>query len=300
MALYPTNGLIQKINRTLEINDIKTLSEILLNNPNLTVKSNHDVQLKKQLLLTLSEAINNNENEKVFEIFDKFLRQRVIFTKQDLSRHLEVAINNGNVKFTELLLSNGAEFAPYYRNLFKKASDVVRKKMLLFFHEKGFTEKFRSQTTINLLQALVKYVKEVDESARKIAETFLNSGMTLNGDYKKLPVLCNAVKSESVAWVKFFIEKGADASENETILNISACKPDVDMIDLLISKGARVNPKNVGSGTPLHYACSHFRQKVINFLIQKGADLNTIDIYGKTPLSNLMYDMNHKRPRSIA
>ncbi len=71
------------------------------------------------------------------------------------------------------------------------------------------------------------------------------------------------------------------------------------IVDMLLSRGARVNATNMGDDTPLHLAASHGHRPVVvvgsnlhypflNYLFQKligkKADVNAVNEHGMTPL----------------
>ena len=51
-----------------------------------------------------------------------------------------------------------------------------------------------------------------------------------------------------------------------------------------LAAGVDVNAKNVGGGTPLHYAATSAQKEIAKLLIAKGADVNARDDDGETPL----------------
>ena len=53
----------------------------------------------------------------------------------------------------------------------------------------------------------------------------------------------------------------------------------------MIENGAKVKSKDTLNRTPLHYACSLYRnEKIAEVLIEKGASINSWDNDGGTPL----------------
>lgn len=69
------------------------------------------------------------------------------------------------------------------------------------------------------------------------------------------------------------------------------CEPNIEIIKLLINKGADVNGKNYTDSSPLHYAVALKNKgtEIIKLLIDKGADMNTKNCYGDTPLHRTVF-----------
>jgi cytohesin len=62
----------------------------------------------------------------------------------------------------------------------------------------------------------------------------------------------------------------------------AAKKGKIEAVKQHLAAGVDVNAKNVGGGTPLHYAMGKI--EIAELLIAKGADVNARDAYGGTPL----------------
>ena len=89
--------------------------------------------------------------------------------------------------------------------------------------------------------------------------------------------------------VSLLIEKGADINRKDiyrqTLLLSALSRGKQKVAALLIEKGADINAKDKGGRTPLHYASAFSPLDVVSLLIEKGADVNARDShYGQTPL----------------
>ncbi|XP_039175955.1 CARD- and ANK-domain containing inflammasome adapter protein-like [Crotalus tigris] len=76
----------------------------------------------------------------------------------------------------------------------------------------------------------------------------------------------------------------ATNSANETLLHIAAAHGQTEIIDYLISKGAKREVKDNKGRTPLHRAAEKGHDKAVNRLLQAGANMYSLDQEGKTPL----------------
>ena len=69
-----------------------------------------------------------------------------------------------------------------------------------------------------------------------------------------------------------------------TALHKAAAKGHKEIVQLLLSKGASLEAKDVFERTPLHYAALNGRFSTVELLLSKRASLEAKSIYGQTPL----------------
>ena len=98
-----------------------------------------------------------------------------------------------------------------------------------------------------------------------------------------MPLLIRACMGDNIACVKALLEAGADIKVTDknlqrTALHCAAGWSTLEMVELLVAKGADINAMTVKGDTPLTFARDNFYQdkydqrgKITNFLIRKGA-----------------------------
>jgi len=126
----------------------------------------------------------------------------------------------------------------------------------------------------------------VDKDNVAIAEYLIAHGADKHGD-DYWTVLMEAFSESSVEMVRLLIAKGADINfksvelHGYTALHCAIDEGYKDIAELLIQKGVDVN---AGPWTPLHSAARSRRIGIAELLIQKGAEVNAKDQVGETPL----------------
>lgn len=88
--------------------------------------------------------------------------------------------------------------------------------------------------------------------------------------------------------VKLLVEKGADvnAEDNNKIvpLHSLATRNNAPAIAVLLDNGAEVDHEDYGRNTALHYAAMNDATDAVEILLVAGADIENIEDYGRTPL----------------
>ncbi|MFT4314283.1 MAG: ankyrin repeat domain-containing protein [Wolbachia pipientis] len=224
-----------------------------------------------------------------------------------------------NRKLDELYLK--FDTCEYEYNLFDKEYKSWK--------ESGFSLSYKFGGRHTLLRMAAQ------DDYRNIIETLIKSGVNIDGNLKRTP-LHEAVDDGHKEMVEFLLENGADVNaKTESIEktplhyavekacdasrkdNIDDYKKYVEIIELLIAKGADVNAGDSDENTPLHYASSIDLMKLllanganinarnstyeggytrlhmaakggainkVRFLIDNGADVNIRNRRGETPL----------------
>jgi len=105
----------------------------------------------------------------------------------------------------------------------------------------------------------------------------------------------NAVEEGDMKKAQDFIEKGIDVNlkdEDESALYKATDKGHVDLVKLLIDKGADVNSENMHHETALFCACYHGNLEMVRVLVDNGAKINAKQHEGETPI---FYAVNQAR-----
>lgn len=218
---------------------------------------------------------------------------------------LQLALLLGDIKSVEHLLSSG-EKSPrgpgwYIESLavcvFRRANIATRYRMLVLLLENGYDCKYENKYEQNILHVFIKhFVEAQDEDGVKIAEVLVNFGARFDKtDNQGWSPLLLSVGSCNIPLVTFFLEKMTDVNQITRAYNswqafpllLATIKRDEDMINLLISYGAKINLKTSSNHTPLHEACNQSDYTIIELLIWRGADVNAANVNGQTPFSLL-------------
>ena len=100
----------------------------------------------------------------------------------------------------------------------------------------------------------------------------------------KVHSLCSAAAVGDLAKVESFANEGRTTDEKDSALFAAAACGQVNVAELLISKGAHVTARNNWDETALHHAAKGGYTDVAKQLLADGADVNAIDRNGQTPL----------------
>jgi ankyrin len=73
-----------------------------------------------------------------------------------------------------------------------------------------------------------------------------------------------------------------------TPLHLAASYCHVDVVTLLLNKGAKINITSKDGATPLHLAAQEGCADVVNLLLERGAKVNVRDKQNRTPLGRAM------------
>jgi len=75
----------------------------------------------------------------------------------------------------------------------------------------------------------------------------------------------------------------------KTLLHYAANRGHIEIVQLLLERGAKLDIQDKDKKTPLHEAMAYHHDKVARLLIEKGANVNLRDKEGKTPLFSIVF-----------
>lgn len=125
-------------------------------------------------------------------------------------------------------------------------------------------------------------------------KTYIGNGADVNGKCDGKSLLHFAIdncENNYSEIIEFLIESGADINSCESYLKetplhrlCARVNPRMEMIQLLLDRGAKVNIENVAGKTPVFYCNFNYSLELLNLLIEHGADINHTDKYNNTIL----------------
>lgn len=86
----------------------------------------------------------------------------------------------------------------------------------------------------------------------------------------------------------------------KTLLHYAANRGYIEIVQLLLENGAKLDVQDKEKKTPLHEAMTYHRDKVARLLIEKGANINLKDKEGKTPFFSIVYMDGKTRTIALA
>ncbi|MBU3186975.1 ankyrin repeat domain-containing protein [Clostridium estertheticum] len=134
----------------------------------------------------------------------------------------------------------------------------------------------------------------IDEGNVDAIRDYLNKSKDLNPDLKLENILYYAIdncQNNYFKTIELIIDNGADINAHnsdllETPLHklCARIKPHIDVITMILKKGAKVNAINISGKTPLFYCSFNYSVELLNLLVKYGADINIRDKYKNTLL----------------
>lgn len=204
---------------------------------------------------------------------------------------LSVAASKGETEMVELLASKGANvnlkgtnptgYAPLHRVRNKRTVEI-----LLSYGANINLQTNDAQTPLSLVSSgmLFGFWPKDEKDMMEIAETLVSHGADINLGAP----LSNAAYANNKPMANFLIKHGADTNgigKYSSPLNSSGANGDyVEMAQLLVENGAKVNTPSTTGWYPLMTAAGRGNIKVVNYLLAQGAEPNIADRNGFTAL----------------
>ncbi|MBU3181713.1 ankyrin repeat domain-containing protein [Clostridium psychrophilum] len=140
-------------------------------------------------------------------------------------------------------------------------------------------------------KSIYRFIEEgnIDE-----IKNYLKGPQNLDSDFTIESILHYAINNTHNNYFKvieILINNGADINSHhskflETPLHKLCARiiPHIDVITMLLKKGAEVNAINISGKTPVFYCSFNYSVQLLNLLLKYGADINIKDKYKNTLL----------------
>lgn len=136
--------------------------------------------------------------------------------------------------------------------------------------------------------------KSIEDGNINEIENHLNDSKYLSSDINLESMLHYAInncENNYFKTIEFLINKGANInSPNSKLLETplhrlcARAKPQIDLITMLLKRGADVNATNLSGKTPVFYCSFNYSVELLKLLVKFGADINMKDKHGNTLL----------------
>lgn len=134
----------------------------------------------------------------------------------------------------------------------------------------------------------------LEEGNLEELKNYIENGADVNGKYDGKSLLHFAIdncENNYSEIIEFLLNSGADINSCESYLKetplhrlCARANPRMEMIQLLLDRGAKVNIENVAGKTPIFYCNFSYSVELLDLLVKHGADINHIDKYKNTIL----------------
>jgi ankyrin repeat protein len=126
----------------------------------------------------------------------------------------------------------------------------------------------------------------------------MGADLSWEDDLRKRTLLLAAIGNGYIDVIQMLLSAGADPNQKSSrgdVPIIEACdkyNPSIEMIQLLIENGAKLDEQNYGGKTALHISAAENQFEVVKLLLSHGANPNVQDDDGNTPLHFSGYKMS--------
>ena len=134
----------------------------------------------------------------------------------------------------------------------------------------------------------------IDEGNIAEIKDYLKVAVDLKTDYKLESMLYYAIdncQNNYFKTIELIIDNGADINGHhskllETPLHklCARINPHIDVITMILDRGAQVNATNISGKTPIFYCSFNYSVELLNLLVKHGGDINIRDKYKNTLL----------------
>lgn len=191
---------------------------------------------------------------------------------------LEAACNHGDIAIVQFLIDHGANVKMCDSNALTVASEkgYLEIAQLLLAHGADVRggSPYKTPMQAACYGERIQVVELLLKNGAEVSVTAFGYGSTLN----------NACHTRNTDMVDLLLNAGLDVNAQTTahgsalqFVCSSHLSVDLSMVRLLLKRGARVNARGGGLGTPLCEAASSGKVDVALMLLEKGADINLRD-----------------------
>ena len=125
-------------------------------------------------------------------------------------------------------------------------------------------------------------------------EIFIKNGGDVNAKYDDKSLLNFAIdncENNYFKVIELLINNGADINSHQSYLKetplhriCARITPKIDVVELLLDRGTKVNAENISGKTPVFYCNFSYSVELLNLLVKYGADIKHTDKYNNTLL----------------
>ena len=215
--------------------------------------------------------LHDRNTKRTYSVYEKALK------KLDWEGLIEL-IEHGT-DYTQGLEKNKDTTTALYYGAFYYRNDLV--KLITQKHTKmgTFSSTFANQCTVSLCAVCINNNSE-------LVDVLVGAGAVITEEYH----IHTAVQQGSWAVLKELKKFHQDLdlniadNSNNTPLYYASKNGHLQLINWLLSNGAKVNLKNSQGDTALHIACLHAEEDSVHLLIKRGANINAANDKGETPV----------------
>lgn len=272
----PSDSPLKDIYDAIKKGNFKAVKQFLAEGANVNLKADKG-------WTPLHEAAKEGNLEIVRLLIDK--GAEINMTNERGWTPLHRAANYGHLNVVELLFKKGADLNVKDNDGFSPLAYALRNKNLgiaSFLIENGINTN--GSVDEKNRPALVYTLKN---GMWGIAELLIGRGADPNSKDGKEPVLIFVMKNDRYDLAQKLVENGADPASSdasESALILAFRTGHAGFAKLLIQKGADVNCRDSKRMTPLHYAAAGGDKELVQLIVSRKAKLLAPDIEGNLPL----------------
>lgn len=267
----------------LEIKNLEELLDLIINH--------HSIKKMPRLLMSAIRSEN-------LDLVKKLVEKGNSPNEYDSGLlPLDSALGIYNLEIIKILLQHGAKIdyqTEHDTNLITRLKRLdCPSEIRDFFIENHFESILNLNFHELFFTMLTNYRKEEYNSLAKLIEKIDIAQYNDNEE----PPLQLATQNNSPELIRLLIDNGANvaAADSKPLINAIQKRMDLEILDLLIKAGARLNAKTPGGNTALHVAVLLKNTDAVRFLLERGADFEIKNLDGKTPLDFSENDQEIKK-----